>query len=152
MQSSSTEKKVFNVTTSPGESLLLRCRAEKNQPNWEKNGTKERIPDCGKTQEVQHFTKIRNLFFTYFLDDKLRFTYIFFQRDSNKIKVLQIVVRIVLFLFCFFFQAMCIKKDEHYWTKMSYIFIKSVSVEHAGSYICSIPPHQTTTVHVQVTS
>ncbi|XP_013857704.1 receptor-type tyrosine-protein kinase FLT3 [Austrofundulus limnaeus] len=98
MQSSSTENKVFNVTTSPGDSLLLRCRAEKRSLSWEKNDTKQRIPECEKSQEV-----------------------------------------------------ICIKKDNHYWTQMSYVFIKSVSVEHAGTYICRISPHQTTTVHVQVT-
>ncbi|KAM4534312.1 receptor-type tyrosine-protein kinase FLT3-like isoform 2-T2 [Odontesthes bonariensis] len=93
--SSENSDEVSDVTVSPGESLLLRCRIEgqdKRFANWTKDG---KTLDDGK-------------------------------------------------------QEMRIKKDKLYDSLMTYLFIRSVSMEHSGMYTCTSPKNKTKPVRIQV--
>ncbi|XP_072234196.1 receptor-type tyrosine-protein kinase FLT3 [Leuresthes tenuis] len=98
---SKNSEEVSNVTVSPGESLLLRCRMRQGPkfPSWTKDG--KTLDDgsfpCGE-------------------------------------------------------QEMCIKNDKHFGMRMTYLFIRSVSVEHSGIYTCTSPENKAKPVHIQVTA
>ncbi|XP_071341315.1 receptor-type tyrosine-protein kinase FLT3 [Trachinotus anak] len=44
----------------------------------------------------------------------------------------------------------CIKKDSHYESMMTYLFIKSVSMEDSGTYTCRIPGKKSKSVYINV--
>ncbi|TKS87749.1 Receptor-type tyrosine-protein kinase FLT3 [Collichthys lucidus] len=44
----------------------------------------------------------------------------------------------------------CIKNDLHYDSVMAYLFIKSVGVDHSGTYTCRSPKNKTKSVYIHV--
>lgn len=96
-ESSSTKDEVSNVTLSPGQSLLLRCRG-KDYPQWEYGGQ---------------------------------------TLDAETLK-------------CDKQKEMCIKRDAHLASEMTYLFIRSVSVKHSGTYTCRSPENKTKSVYIGV--
>ncbi|XP_008304578.1 receptor-type tyrosine-protein kinase FLT3 [Stegastes partitus] len=45
---------------------------------------------------------------------------------------------------------MCIKRDSHYDSEMTYLFIRSVSVEHSGTYTCMSSENKNKSVYIHV--
>ncbi|KAM3593690.1 uncharacterized protein V6R79_019352 [Siganus canaliculatus] len=93
---------VSNVTVSPGQSLLLRCRIKsylRAYPVWMVGG------------------KIFNETFA----------------CPSTIK-----------------DEICIRNDSHLQSKMAYLFVESVSLDHSGVYTCRSPQNKTKSVHVHV--
>ncbi|XP_070709307.1 receptor-type tyrosine-protein kinase FLT3 [Pempheris klunzingeri] len=83
---------VSNVTVSPGQPLLLRCRIRQDWPPfsvWERGS---RVMDASTLA------------------------------CSSKVKM-----------------EICIKNDTHFASRMAYLFIESVSVDHSGTYTCRHP-------------
>ncbi|XP_041817621.1 receptor-type tyrosine-protein kinase FLT3 isoform X2 [Chelmon rostratus] len=94
---------VSNVTVSPGQSLLLRCRIRQPLP---------------ASLVWQNDHKILN---------------------ANTLACSSIVK-----------EEICIKNDSHYDSWMAYLLIRSVSVDHSGTYTCSSPKGKTKSVYVHV--
>lgn len=96
------DDEVSNVSVSPGQSLLLRCRIQQKfaSPVWE---NESRILNantlaCPSVEE----------------------------------------------------EEICIKNDSYYSSWMAYLFIRSVSVDHSGTYTCRSPKGKTKSVSVYV--
>ncbi|XP_061569149.1 receptor-type tyrosine-protein kinase FLT3 [Cololabis saira] len=102
LESASIETDDAEVTVSPREPLLLRCRTPGFGPShaaWERNGSvlDPNSMSCEKETEI------------------------------------------------------CIQKDKHFGILMTYLFIKSVSLEHGGRYTCKNPgKNKMQSVHIQV--
>ncbi|XP_051266112.1 receptor-type tyrosine-protein kinase FLT3 isoform X1 [Dicentrarchus labrax] len=94
-----------NVTVSPGESLLLRCRIQdywRPSPVWEKGSERMDAETLACPSKVK--------------------------------------------------EEICIKNDSDSGTKMAYLFIESVSVDHSGTYTCrskDYTPVKSVYIHVQ---
>lgn len=91
---------VSNVTLSPGQTLLLRCRVQQYRrvyPVWEND---DKILNASTLE----------------CDDK---------------------------------KEMCIYNDSHSDSQMAYLFIRSVSVEHSGTYTCRKDKAKSVSVHVR---
>ncbi|XP_073344451.1 receptor-type tyrosine-protein kinase FLT3 [Pagrus major] len=94
---------VSNVTVSPGQPLLLRCRTKQEgspSPGWEKGS---KMMDA-KTLAC-----------------------------PSKVK-----------------EEICIRSDSHDDSRMAYLFIRSVSVNHTGTYTCKGPKNKAKSVYVHV--
>lgn len=52
--------------------------------------------------------------------------------------------------FFFFFLQLCIKKDDHSESRMTYLFIKSVNMGHSGTYTCRDSKNRTKSVYINV--
>lgn len=94
-----TKDEFSNVTLSPGQSLLLRCRGHSyTPPQWEYDGK--------------------------MLDAKT--------------------------LACGGQKEMCIKRDAHFQSVMTYLSIRSVSEEHSGTYTCRSVENKTKSVYIHI--
>lgn len=91
---------VSNVTVSPGQPLLLRCRAEEDRPKWEKDSKMMDAPTLALSPSAKGEIRI--------------------------------------------------KEDSHDASLMTYLFIRSVSVNHSGTYICKGPNNKSKSVDINV--